>query len=178
MRAMSSVVAQPASPSAPRLTAEPNRNDRRLRSPDRSPGKAASSISPASAISPSMIMILEFPISCRPTRECSGICPMNILVELRLPSHGSIGKPERRWAGLAMRESPSMWSRSHTSRGLRQKHADVRLAGAALVRSMTGLGAKRSFGSSGVTSASDHSQKFKLKHRPRKTGISPRHPLD
>jgi hypothetical protein len=35
---------------------------------------------------------------------------------LRLPSHRSIGKPKRRWAGLAMRESPSMWFRSHTSR--------------------------------------------------------------
>ena len=91
---MPSDVTQPASPSEPRPTAEPNRNDRRLRRPDRSPGRAPSFISPASAIPPSMIMI-GVPMSCRPTRGGSGASSLNVFADQRLPIHGSIGKRER-----------------------------------------------------------------------------------
>jgi len=49
------------------------------------------------ALSPFMTMNLEFPISCRLTRECSGICPLNVYAELRLPLHGSIGKFKPSW---------------------------------------------------------------------------------
>src|SRR3954451_22779066 len=63
---MSAVVAQPARPSALRLMAEPNRNDRRSRSPDRSPPKAALVISPVSPF-PSFVIMENTPAYARST---------------------------------------------------------------------------------------------------------------
>jgi hypothetical protein len=52
-----------------------------------------------------MIMILEFPMSCRPTIEYSGINLVNVFAELICHHTARLARSGLRRAGLAMRQS-------------------------------------------------------------------------
>src|SRR3954454_23095100 len=86
-------VAQPGSPSAPRLAAEPNRNDRRSTSPGR---RSSEAISPASALPLSMIIVLD-PHLLLPDDSIARHTLIERLLRQRLPSHGP-DRPARAFA--------------------------------------------------------------------------------
>src|SRR4051794_34809902 len=89
---MPSCVTQPARESAPTLTAEPNRNDRRSRSPDA--GRSAAALSPeaASAFPAFTIMTSDLPLPLLPHEAHEHTPAERILAGPKLPSQGSTGK--------------------------------------------------------------------------------------
>src|SRR3954451_23111601 len=85
---MPSCVTQPPRDSAPTLTAEPNRNDRRSSSPDRGPSTTASSREPAPAFPAFTIMTSDFPHALLPDEAYKHAPAERILAGPKLPPQG------------------------------------------------------------------------------------------
>src|SRR3954452_11810443 len=95
---MPSCVTQPARDSAPTLEAEPNRNDRRSRSPDRGPSTAALSLEPVPAFPAFTITTSYLPMprwltsgfgQANPAASATRLWPTSI--ETGLQHHGDDG---------------------------------------------------------------------------------------